>query len=109
MDYGAVCITYYSSEQYYNPNTASQYCPSKFGTNHAVTIVGWDDEYKRENFKDTPTEDGAWLVKNSWGKIWGAIHYETGSSVKHIGTPGLVLMYPKTSEHTKRLCPFATE
>ena len=71
MNYGAACISYYSGEQYYNPSTAAQYCPVRFGTNHAVTIVGWDDKYKRENFKDTPTEDGAWLVKNSWGEIWG--------------------------------------
>ena len=37
--------------------------------NHAVTIIGWDDNYPRENFnKDhMPPENGAFLVKNSWG------------------------------------------
>lgn len=52
--------------------------------NHAVTIVGWDDNYAKENFTHiiydeygdpyedsfeltTPSRDGAWIVQNSWG------------------------------------------
>ena len=37
--------------------------------NHAVTIVGWDDDYPKENFNAAhrPPANGAFLVKNSWG------------------------------------------
>ncbi len=37
---------------------------------HAYTIVGWDDNFSKDNFlstHDLPEGDGAWLVKNSWG------------------------------------------
>ncbi|MBR3299474.1 MAG: hypothetical protein IKI64_09790 [Clostridia bacterium] len=37
--------------------------------NHAVVIIGWDDNYPKTNFlkNHQPPENGAWLVRNSWG------------------------------------------
>ncbi|MCD7709643.1 MAG: lectin like domain-containing protein [Clostridiales bacterium] len=35
-------------------------------SNHAVAIVGWDDDFPASNFKSRPRGDGAWLVRNSW-------------------------------------------
>lgn len=47
----------------------SHYTWQPMSANHAVLIVGWDDNYPKENFIEghQPPEDGAWLVKNSWG------------------------------------------
>jgi len=45
----------------------SHYSPDPGGNSHAVQVVGWDDDYSKENFVYTPPGDGAWIVKNSWG------------------------------------------
>lgn len=39
--------------------------------NHTVAVVGWDDDYPKENFYLQPESDGAWLVKNSFGTSFG--------------------------------------
>ena len=49
------------TKTYYNPNE------DNYAANHAIEIVGWDDNYPKENFQTVPAADGAWLVKNSWG------------------------------------------
>ena len=40
---------------------------------HDVTVVGWDDTFSKENFNSgyQPDNDGAWIVKNSWGTSMG--------------------------------------
>ena len=39
--------------------------------NHAVTIIGWDDNFSADNFVAKPPADGAWIIQNSWGSDWG--------------------------------------
>ncbi len=71
-DYGAVAIGMYMDEDYYNVETAAYYCNLEEG-NHAVAIVGWDDNYSRSNFNSwcRPKNNGAWIVKNSYGTSFG--------------------------------------
>ena len=56
---------------YYNEDTFAQYNPTGEISNHAVCVVGWDDNFSRFNFSQEPNGDGAWIVKNSWGSDWG--------------------------------------
>ena len=53
------------------------------GGTHAVMIVGWDDNYSKDNFQtaEKPTKNGAWLVRNSWGIYFSYfwMSYETSS------------------------------
>ena len=69
IKYGAVATGIYYSGSYMKSN--SYYYPGTNGPNHAITIVGWDDNYSKSNFKTSPPGDGAWICKNSWGETWG--------------------------------------
>lgn len=90
MESGAVSMNYYSdfatagdemgSTPSFSMENWCQYAYEPQGINHCVTVVGWDDDYPRENFPTEPAGDGAWIVKNSWGgkdAEWG-IYSEWG-------------------------------
>ena len=96
-----------SDGTYINRETWSQYTFEKVGMDHAVCLVGWDDDYPASKFthdvylkdeygqyktdsdghpvidpestaKTTPPGNGAWIVKNSWGS-------ETDTKVDDLG------------------------
>jgi hypothetical protein len=60
---------------YYNASTASYYYNGSASINHAVLIVGWDDNYAAANFATAPPGNGAFIVKNSWGATHGSSGY----------------------------------
>ena len=69
LKYGAVVSGYYDDYDYSSSDENAYYIDYNAGQNHAIAIVGWDDNYSRNNFDGDakPRKDGAWLIKNSWG------------------------------------------
>ena len=78
MNYGSVLSTFCYDPKYISDDERS-YCFKssneeflrRIWPNHAISIVGWDDNYSRMNFKYRPKKDGAFIIKNSWGEDWG--------------------------------------
>ena len=77
--YGAVSSSIYISTQdekyidtrYYNVDEASYCYLDAAVPNHEIDIVGWDDDYPKENFNVAVPGDGAFICKNSWGEGFG--------------------------------------
>ncbi len=85
LEYGAVACSFYIDDRYYSYGENAYYFTDSNGysTNHAIDIIGWDDDYAISNFSSTsgcvPQNPGAWLIKNSYGEgnkdyIW--VSYE---------------------------------
>ena len=60
------------TNKYYSDTTWAYYKHSAEGStpDHAVTIVGWDDDYSLDNFILKPKAKGAWIIRNSWGTAY---------------------------------------
>ena len=74
MKYGALYTTIYS-DSYFQYHT-SYYSDWPEYSNHAITLVGWDDNYPASKFGSvSPPGDGAFIIKNSWGTSYGESGY----------------------------------
>ena len=75
MNYGAIDAGIHGASifsNFYNIETGAIYCneiSETYKMDHAVIIVGWDDNYSKDNFLEgnRPSSDGAWIIRNSWG------------------------------------------
>ncbi len=77
--YASFMENYYTTEDgicTYSDNGTSVEGSEQLGS-HAVTLVGWDDNFSKDNFHPDAgvKNDGAWLLKNSWGEEWGSDGY----------------------------------
>ncbi|MBF8982534.1 hypothetical protein IZY60_03180 [Lutibacter sp. B2] len=71
-EYGAVYTNIKWNDAYYNREQKSYQNSSAKGFDHAVSIVGWDDDYSKDNFLgDEKYGDGAFICKNNWDTNWG--------------------------------------
>ncbi len=68
------CAVYASLEfggMYIDQETSAYYYYGEPMNNHAVALIGWDDNYDRNNFKRPPPTNGAFIARNSWANTWG--------------------------------------
>ncbi|MEA3558361.1 MAG: lectin like domain-containing protein, partial [Candidatus Thermoplasmatota archaeon] len=67
MENGGMSTSMLSDGRFREGENLTHYQPpsSDLLLNHAVTMVGWDD-----NKVTMAPEPGAWLIKNSWGSQW---------------------------------------
>ena len=86
MEHGAVgtsYIHYDNAADYYNNSYYDWQGIVSDGGGHAIMIVGWDDDYSKDNFTTSskPANNGAWLIRNSWGTYFDYfwMSYETYS------------------------------
>ncbi len=113
--YGSVVASFNSDFAYLTDNL-SFYCGDSTISRgqlqgHCVSVVGWDDNYSKDNFSNslsgTPANDGAWLIKNSWGTYYGDkgymwISYEDKWLFDDIFGPSFALTkYEKLCEDVK--------
>lgn len=72
MKYGASVGQMYMDQNLFADSHENYYLSTENDSeysNHAITIVGWDDTISKSKFNGA-TRDGAWIIKNSWGTNW---------------------------------------
>ncbi len=120
MNYGAIVANFNADTiRYMNSSSDGFYCsdptiPTGELYGHAVSIVGWNDDYPKESFStsysgDTPADNGAWLIKNSWGPyvntnggyFW--ISYEDAWIFHHIFGPSFAITDYEKLDGSKKI------
>lgn len=96
--YGGVQTAIYSalrssqtSSPYYNQDKYAYCYVGAEKPNHEILIIGWDDNYSKENFNKEVEGDGAFICQNSWGDNFGdnGVFYVSYYDV-NIGTHNVV-------------------
>lgn len=93
----------YNNQKKFNKKTSAAYTNKFMPANHAVTIVGWDDNYSKNNFATKPEGNGAWIVKNSYGTQWGnkGYYYLSYYDKTVLNQKGIVFLFNNTVNYNK--------
>lgn len=74
IDNGSVTASYATSNRCFNNAGTAYFMPQSYDgdyTGHTISIVGWNDNFNKYKFANNtgvlPQNNGAWLVRNSWG------------------------------------------
>ena len=79
MSEGPAVISYYVDDYLEDENSCYFCCNSYHSDgNHAVLLVGWADNFDHNKF-NYATNNGAWIIKNSWGNEYDYISYDDKS------------------------------
>lgn len=100
--YGAVQTSIYSTLQnadsqstFFNRSTNAYCYLGAEKPNHDVVIIGWDDNYSKENFNGSLEGDGAFICQNSWGEEFGdrgvfyVSYYDTNVGIHNLVYTGV--------------------
>jgi C1A family cysteine protease len=73
MTYGAVFTNFYMDQSalFLSGSSTTYYNPGGSAPNHAVDMVGWDDNFDKSRFKTPAPGNGAFICRNSWGTSFG--------------------------------------
>lgn len=71
LEYGAA-VAGISAEGLFQDNAVDFYRNKALPADHAVTVIGWDDDYdfSASGMRVAPEHKGAWIIRNSWGRDW---------------------------------------
>lgn len=103
MEYGGVYTVINSSKYYESTKYNSYYNPGSGRADHAVTIVGWDDDFSRNAFTKKAPGDGAWICKNSWGEGYMDDGYYYVSYYDNYAGSGNAVFVPKKRDNSSKI------
>ncbi|MCR5101382.1 MAG: hypothetical protein K6B41_08510, partial [Butyrivibrio sp.] len=102
MEHGSVTGSINADDKFWRNNYTDLYDYESYGgdniADHEILIVGWDDNYPKDNFVVSPPENGAFIARNSWGTAFGEAGFFYISYYDSIVTNNNIVAYHVASK-----------